>query len=160
LHGRLTAWDLATALAQRASAPVEVLVDVDSLEHGENPVNLNMHHHEELVARSKEEVLEYQSLMEKPTSERVEGLRGWYRKCIDRASSRDNNRQCSVKDLDFSALCKAVEEAKAVRFLGGSSLWTLQRFIEKDLAHLLQCHLQVVCLVLDSCSAKYTLTRK
>ncbi|KAF7545969.1 hypothetical protein G7Z17_g8766 [Cylindrodendrum hubeiense] len=75
LHGRLTAWDQVTCMAGWANAPVEVLMDLESLDRIQNPVNLNFHHKEELVSRSEDELKARQDIMNEPLTQRVESLR-------------------------------------------------------------------------------------
>ncbi|KAF6513020.1 hypothetical protein HZS61_007278 [Fusarium oxysporum f. sp. conglutinans] len=66
LHARLSALDLATCLSEWSKDnPIEVLVDYETLEHIENPVNLHMHHHEELINRTENELKEYYDIMKK-----------------------------------------------------------------------------------------------
>lgn len=144
LHSRLVAWDQTTCFVHWSQSPVEFFIDYESLEEIHNPVNLNFHHHEELVPRSEEELKSYESILAEPLERRVESLRGWYGSCIERAERRKENQGSSVRALDFDALCNTIKAAKSVRFFGGSSLRILQRFIQRGVANKLQCHLQVV----------------
>lgn len=149
LHALLMGWDFANCLSDWAQAPVRVFIDYDSLEEVQNPVNLNVHFHEELVTRSKDEVATYKSIMDDPELEtshpqRVERLREWYRSCIATGSEITNLRDSRVDALDFEDLCRTVRAAGNVRFLGGSSLRILRRFIEEGISQRIQCHLQVV----------------
>lgn len=157
LHALLMGWDFANCLSDWAQAHVRVLIDYDSLDELENPVNLNVHFHEELVTRSEDEVAAYQAIVGgddaddaeltaagEPETTRLEKLRDWYRSCIATGSEITNQRDSRVDPLDFDDLCRTIRAAGNVRFLGGSSLRILQRFIKEDIAPRIQCHLQVV----------------
>ncbi|QLI74647.1 uncharacterized protein G6M90_00g112120 [Metarhizium brunneum] len=143
LHRRLTAWDQVTCMAGWSKASVEILMDLESLDEIENPVNLNFHYKEELAARSVDELMSYQDIMNEPFAQRVESLRGWYRRCIERAETRPENHGSSVRPLDFNSLRDAIQTAGSVRFFGGASLTILQRFIQRGVASHVRCHLQV-----------------
>lgn len=119
-------------------------MDLESLDEIENPVNLNFHYREELAARSVEELMSYQDIMNEPFAQRVESLRRWYRRCIDRAETRPENHGSSVRPLNFNSLCDVIQTADSVRFFGGASLTILQRFIQRGVASNVRCHLQVV----------------
>ena len=145
MHGRLAAWDLATCLTQWTGTPVEVLIDTDSLHEIENPVNLNLHHHEELNSRSEGELKIHKATMEtKQYNLRVEALRDWYRECIKHAETRPENKESSIQSLNIDTLCETIKEARSVRFFGGSSLRILRQFIEKGVAEKVECSIQVV----------------
>ncbi|KAH8706414.1 hypothetical protein BGZ61DRAFT_388757 [Ilyonectria robusta] len=142
LHGRLTAWDQVTCMAGWANAPVEVLMDLESLDGIQNPVNLNFHHKEELVSRSEEELKSHQEIMTEPLAQRVESLKSWYSACIERAERKMVNQGSSVRPLDYDALCQTIKNSTSVQFFGGSSLAILQRFIQSGVADRVKCHLQ------------------
>ncbi|KAI0545600.1 hypothetical protein F4679DRAFT_560570 [Xylaria curta] len=141
LHGRLVALDLLNFLSHGSSDPVDVFLDVDALDSIENPVNLNVHHHEELVARKQEELESYQAIMNEPYPQRVQDLRGWYQKCI-KSLEKTADEGKAVSDLDFVSLCEKVKAAKSVKFFGGASLGLLQRLIHENAASNIQCYLQ------------------
>ncbi|KAG4266685.1 hypothetical protein FPRO04_13205 [Fusarium proliferatum] len=66
LHGQLGALDLATCLSEGSKAePIEVLVDYETLQHIANPVNLHMHHHEELFNRTEADLNDYHAIQKK-----------------------------------------------------------------------------------------------
>ncbi|KAL3599815.1 hypothetical protein FPOAC2_04043 [Fusarium poae] len=70
LHGRLTAWDFASCLAEWSNNDSnEVFVDFETLDEIQNPVNLNAHHHEELVNRSADELKAYDKILKEPFSQ-------------------------------------------------------------------------------------------
>ncbi|KAM5348815.1 hypothetical protein ACJ41O_008638 [Fusarium nematophilum] len=144
LHGRLAAWDLATCLHQWTGKPVEVLTDLETLSEIDNPVNLNFHHHEELSSRSEGELVSYEAIMEvEPLKQRVEGVRDWYRGCIKQAEENPENQGISVRALNLNSLCDTIRRAASVEFFGGSSLRILREFIQRGVAHKVQCSLQV-----------------
>ncbi|KAM5353438.1 hypothetical protein ACJ41O_000088 [Fusarium nematophilum] len=143
LHRQLVAWDHASALSDWLAAPVEIFIDLDGIGELHNPVNLNFHRQEELVARSEDELLSYQTIMSEPFPQRVESLREWYRGCIETAEHEVGNRGNSIQPLVLDSLCDAITAAESVQFLGGSSLGILQRFIQKGVANSVECHLQV-----------------
>ncbi|KAM0554715.1 hypothetical protein ACHAPJ_006786 [Fusarium lateritium] len=144
LHGRLTAWDFASCLAQWSNnAPNEVLVDFESLDDIENPVNLNFHHHEELVNRSEDELKAYDDILTEPFPQRTQSLQDWYQKCTNRIERDESNSRTSVRSLDLNSICETIKAAASVRFFGGSSLRILRQFLDKGVAGKIKCHLQV-----------------
>lgn len=145
LHGRLTAWDFASCLAQWSNnAPNEVFVDFDSLDEIENPVNLHFHHHEELVNRNEAELKAYNDILTKPFPQRAQNLRGWYEKCISRMGREESNSKTFVRSLNLDSVCRTIKAAASVRFFGGSSLRILRQFLERGVAGKIKCHLQAV----------------
>ncbi|KAM0352906.1 hypothetical protein ACHAPU_001789 [Fusarium lateritium] len=144
LHGRLTAWDFASCLAQWSNnASNEVLVDFDSLDEIENPVNLNFHHHEELVNRSEDELRAYDDILTQPFPQRTQSIRDWYEQCISRIEREESNSNTSVHPLDLDYVCQKIKTATNVRFFGGSSLRILRQCLERGVAGKMKCHLQV-----------------
>ncbi|RMJ18643.1 hypothetical protein CDV36_001761 [Fusarium kuroshium] len=143
LHRELVAWDHAAALNAWLDAPVEVFVDLDGFEQVHNPVNLFFHRQEELVARSEQELLRYDNIMEEPLPQRLDSLREWYRTCTKTAEEEIGGSGNSVKQLELDSLCETINSAESVLFLGGASLGILQRFIEKGVADKVNCHLQI-----------------
>jgi hypothetical protein len=147
LHGRLTAWDFASCLAEWSNnAANEVFVDFESLDEIENPVNLNFHHHEELVNRSADELKAYDNILKEPFPQRTQSLQNWYKECAKRIEQEECNSHTSVQPLNLNAVYNAIETAASVRFFGGSSLRILRQFLDKGVAGKIKCHLQVVCL--------------
>jgi hypothetical protein len=147
LHGRLTAWDFASCLAQWSNnASNEVFVDFDSLQEIENPVNLNFHHHEELVNRSEDELKTYHDILTEPFPQRTRSIRHWYEKCVRRIQQEGSSSNTSIQPLDLDFICEGIKTAATVRFFGGSSLRILRQFLERGVAGKMKCHLQVVSL--------------
>ncbi|EMT62439.1 hypothetical protein ACKRZS_005299 [Fusarium odoratissimum] len=146
LHARLSALDLATCLSEWSNNnPIEVLVDYETLEHIENPVNLHMHHHEELVNRTENELKEYYDILKKVLhfGRRTDNLRGWYNKCIWRLEQDRKLSDISVERLVLDKVLNRIQTAGSVRFFGGSSLRILQQFLDRGVASKIKCHLQV-----------------
>ncbi|KAM0425388.1 hypothetical protein ACHAPT_009445 [Fusarium lateritium] len=143
LHRELVAWDHAAALSDWLNAPVEVFVDLDDFDHVHNPVNLFFHRQEELVARSEQELLRYEAIMEEPLPQRAQSLREWYKACTKNAEEQVGNSGNSVKQLVLDSLCETIKSAESVLFLGGASVGILQRFINKGVADKVKCHLQI-----------------
>ncbi|CAH0051848.1 unnamed protein product [Clonostachys solani] len=170
-HAKLMAWDLAGCLThwskeyyRSSPAPkVEVLVDYDSLEEIQNPVNLHLHYHEELVSRTNDEIERYNAAVQEEYGEhsKKEGcdssnqgkkalekdeesnaVEKWYEECINKEQKRNEGQNTSVGQLDIESLCKAINAARNVRFMGGSSLRILRQFIEKKVASKVDCYLQ------------------
>uniref|UniRef100_A0A0B7KHW6 Uncharacterized protein n=1 Tax=Bionectria ochroleuca TaxID=29856 RepID=A0A0B7KHW6_BIOOC len=162
-HAELMAWDLANCLTHwskkyHGSSPapkVEVLVDYDSLEEIQNPVNLHLHYHEELVSRTNDEIEryhaavqeeygepsnQYRKVLEKDDTSNAVGK--WYDGCIAEEQKKYEAQNTSVSQLDIESLCKAINAARNVRFMGGSSLRILRQFIEKKVASKVNCYLQ------------------
>lgn len=160
LHGRLTAWDFASCLAQWSNnASNEVFVDFDSLEEIDNPVNLNFHHHEELVNRSEDELKTYHDILTEPFPQRTESIRYWYENCVRRIQHEETSSNTSVEPLDLDFVCEEIKTAATVRFFGGSSLRILRQFLERGVADKMKCHLQVVSLKMQNSLFVWLLTK-
>ncbi|EGU73048.1 hypothetical protein FOXB_16443, partial [Fusarium oxysporum f. sp. conglutinans Fo5176] len=146
LHARLSALDLASCLSEWSNnSLIEVLVDYETLEHIENPVNLHMHHHEELVNRTENELKEYYDILKKvlPFGRRADNLRGWYNKCISRLEHDKKFSDISVERLVLDKVLNRIKTARSVCFFGGSSLRILQQFLDRGVANKIKCHMQV-----------------
>ncbi|KAJ0136969.1 Uncharacterized protein HZ326_20045 [Fusarium oxysporum f. sp. albedinis] len=146
LHARLSALDLATCLSEWSNVnPIEVLVDYETLKHIENPVNLHMHHHEELVNRTETELKDYYEILKKVLhpGRRTDNLRGWYHKCIRNLERRVRLSGISVEGLDLDNVLNQIQNTGSVHFFGGSSLRILQQFLDRGVANKIKCHLQV-----------------
>jgi hypothetical protein len=144
LHGTLVALDFMTSLQEWSGRPAEVFLDTVSLDDQENPVNLNMHHHEELIGRTTAELENYDSIMSQRSSRRVDSLRDWYRRCIKQRRDTAAKNDSTVKDLEFESLCTSIKTAKTVTFFGGSSFGLLQRLINRGAVSNIECYQQAV----------------
>ncbi|KAH8885283.1 hypothetical protein GQ53DRAFT_696167 [Thozetella sp. PMI_491] len=142
LHGRLLALDFLNCLASWSTSPVEVLLDVDALERIQSPANLKVHFHEELVARSNEEVENYYGIMNKRHVQRIQQSRSWYRRCIETVEATTKPKGHSLRNLSLGSLCDTIKTARRALFLGGASLGLLQRLIQKGAAAKMHCYLQ------------------
>ncbi|KAK2122117.1 hypothetical protein NOF04DRAFT_1316671 [Fusarium oxysporum II5] len=146
LHARLSALDLASCLAEWSNnGQNEVLVDYESLSDVENPVNLHMHHHEELPSRSAQEVRAYNSILGEvgDSDSRAVKMRGWYDMCIRRLENNTCTSNTTVEPLVLGNLVSQIQNAKSVRFFGGSSLRILRQFLDRGVGNRVRCHLQV-----------------
>lgn len=146
MHGRLVALDLLTCLAEWSDGPVEVFQDVDSLLTLENPVNLNMHHHEELTGRTPEELAVYNSNMKLPFPQRADNMRGWYGSCIEHKEKELVPQGHSVQNLVRKNLGSWISAAERSMYFGGGSLDILQICRELGVANRMECFMQAVCL--------------
>ncbi|SCV61337.1 uncharacterized protein FFFS_15906 [Fusarium fujikuroi] len=146
LHSQLSALDLAFCLAEWSNVkPVEVLVDYETLQHIENPVNLHMHHHEELVNRTESELKDYYDILKEVLhpGRRTDDLRGWYYKCIVRLEHRRKLSNIFMGELVLDNVLNRIQNVGSVQFFGGSSLRILQQFLNRGVASKIKCHLQV-----------------
>lgn len=114
---------------------------LDSLDGLENPVNLNVHFHDELWARTPSELEQFCQIMDKPKGERIGSLELWYEGCIAKMDTRD---RVKVKDLDFDDLCGKIERADRVFFFGGASMSLLQRLGQTRFASKIHVSVQAV----------------
>ncbi|KAF2183302.1 hypothetical protein K469DRAFT_668319 [Zopfia rhizophila CBS 207.26] len=146
LHGRLMALDFAislTELNEPTDRTLDIFLDVETFDSIVNPMNLNVHHHEELVYRPGMELGDYSNTMtEQCHSLRVEKVRGWYSNCTAQQEKRAKNKGARISDLDLALLCATIRAAKPVKFFGGSSLGLLQRLLHRGASTNLQCYLQ------------------
>ncbi|KAL5583742.1 hypothetical protein FOVSG1_015093 [Fusarium oxysporum f. sp. vasinfectum] len=146
LHARLSALDLASCLAEWSNnGQNEVLVDYESLSDIENPVNLHMHHHEELLNRSEQEVRTYNSILREVCDfdRRTVKMRDWYDTCIRRLKNKTCTSNTTVEQLVLGNLVSQIQNAKSVRFFGGSSLRILRQLLDEGVGNRMRCHLQV-----------------
>ena len=136
--------DLLQTLRTWSDRSVHVVLDLEGLQGIENPVNLNMHHHEELVARTSQELESYNTIVTQDFPQRLESLRTWYRECILALEKEMEGSDSTLSELNFDTLCEDINSAKTVRFFGGSSLGLLDRLIDQGAAGKMQCFLQAV----------------
>lgn len=150
LHSQLMGLDFLDAVSTWSSAPARVYVDKDTLSKITNPVNLHMHHHEELMARTGDELNVYNKAMEEPDMEkRKNSIRQWYHTVIQNATTTNTENQGgTLEELNLDHLCSQIEQASTVKYFGGSSLYLLQRLHERKLAHKIQCYMQAVRVLL------------
>ncbi|KAF4963091.1 hypothetical protein FSARC_8864 [Fusarium sarcochroum] len=160
LHGCLAAWDFASCLVSWSNdARHEVAIDFDSLDHIENPVNLNLHHHEELPHRSEDELATYHQIMADTSPRRVGRLQDWYRKCATRKKNEHSKSRVSIEALELQSLCDRITAAASVQFFGGSSPRILEQTLGKGVAKKMKCHLQLFNIALNQSAAKVVLDR-
>ncbi|EXK77963.1 hypothetical protein FOQG_17346 [Fusarium oxysporum f. sp. raphani 54005] len=146
LHARLGGMDLASCLAEWSdNGHNEVFVDYETLLDIENPVNLHMHHHEELANRSEGEIRAYNRILtEVPDFDlRTVEMRDWYSTCIERLKKKKDTSNTTVEPLVLGHLLSQIQDAKSVRFFGGSSLQLLRKLLDEGVTSKIKCHLQV-----------------
>jgi hypothetical protein len=140
-HARLMVLDLMTVLRCRSHSPINIFVDCDALDNLESPVNLHIHHHDELVARTETELADYQDIMNGPPSERARRFRSWYQQAL---KTKLKEYKDAIHDLDVDKLCQTLKAAEKVTFFGGASLGLLERLIRKGAGRNMDCYLQAV----------------
>ncbi|KAH8756065.1 hypothetical protein F5883DRAFT_686220, partial [Diaporthe sp. PMI_573] len=135
-HAQLVAMDYLTTMRSRCSR-FEAYIDEACLDKLESPINLKTHYHDELVARSANELNEFRGIMEMPTNEepqvedRRTRLRQWYSKAIERKLDEFGG-QSPFKDLDYDHLFNEIRNHNRTTFFGGASLTILQELLEKE----------------------------
>ena len=117
-------------MKERCKRSFGVFIDKDGLLDQQSPINPHMHHHEELVARTRAELESYQSIMRLPLDKRIEGLREWYQQAIARKMKQ--HTQDPIRFLDIELLRETIRRSDEVAFFGGASLSVLQRLLEAD----------------------------
>ncbi|KAH7201241.1 hypothetical protein DER44DRAFT_669232 [Fusarium oxysporum] len=145
LHALLAGWDQATCMAQASAGyPIQIYLDLESLETLVSPVHLRLHRQDELFLRNEKEIQEFEGVMSRSNSaHRLQGIKDWYDACTSRAKRRPENQNNAVDALNIDCLCDWIKKAKEVRLFGGASLGFLRRLILKGVAHKIRCHLQV-----------------
>ncbi|POS76840.1 hypothetical protein DHEL01_v204771 [Diaporthe helianthi] len=135
-HARLVAMDYLTTMRTKCSR-FEAFIDVDCLDKLESPINLKTHYHDELVARSLEELDEFQTIKDIPTSEQPQieerrtRLRAWYTKAIKR-KVEEFGGQSPFRDLDYDHLFGEIRNHNQTTVFGGASLTVLQELLLKE----------------------------
>lgn len=135
-HARLVAMDYLTTMRTKCSR-FEAFIDVGCLDKLESPINLKTHYHDELVARSLEELEEFQTIKDMPTSEqpqieeRRSRLRAWYSNAIKRKEAEFGG-QSPFRDLDYHYLFSEIRNHDQTTVFGGASLTVLQELLEKE----------------------------
>lgn len=115
----------------------DAFIDVACLDKLESPINLKTHYHDELVARSLEELEEFQTIKDMPTSEQPQiearrtRLRQWYTKAIER-KEEEFGGQSPFRDLDYDQLFKEIRSHDQTTVFGGASLTVLQELLERE----------------------------
>lgn len=149
--------DYLTTMKARSSLPFDAYIDIACLEHLESPINLKTHYHDELIARSAEELEKFQKITEMSTDDekRIENrrdeLRNWYNNALDR-KQREFGGQCPIKDMkDYSALYDEIRNHDRTIFLGGASLTIVADIIKNkpDLAKKVEYYQQGVCAIIS-----------
>ncbi|KAI3400612.1 hypothetical protein diail_2324 [Diaporthe ilicicola] len=135
-HAKLVAMDYLSTMRTRCSH-FDSYIDVACLNKLASPINLKTHYHDELVARTAEELDKFRTIMEMPTSEESEveerrtQLRKWYSKALDRKEDEFGG-ESPLKDLSYDYLFSEIRKHDRVIFFGGASLTVLQELLEKE----------------------------
>lgn len=128
--------DYMTTMRTRCSR-FEAYIDVACLDKLGSPINLKTHYHDELVARSAEELKGFRAIMEMPTSQRPQiedrrtELRHWYTKALQRKIDEFGGKS-PLSNLDYDHLFSEIRKHDKTTFFGGASLTVLQELLEKE----------------------------
>lgn len=154
--------DYLTTMKAWCSRSFKAYLDVACLSELESPINLKTHYHEELVARTAEEMKEFQDITRLPTDDKSEiedrrlKLRNWYERALAR-KEEDFGGKCPVEELkDFSdyekEIFNEIENHDRTIFFGGASLTLLNHLIEKKpaLAKKVEYYQQGVWIIMPS----------
>jgi hypothetical protein len=149
LQAELTALDFAYTVSSFSTprAPIHVLIGLEYINSLNNPVNLHVQHHEELINRTPEELRKYQGIIDSVAPSAHARFAGWFDECIDRLKGSPVEGEVRIEKLSpaaFHRLCWEVQRAESVQFLGGASLTLLEDLLVRGLAPKIDCHLQVV----------------
>jgi hypothetical protein len=114
----------------------EAYIDKDCLDKLQSPINLKTHYHDELVARSANELKKFLDIMEETNGEsemedRRASLREWYSEVIER-KKKEFGGQSPFKKLDYDDLFNEIRNHDQVTFFGGASLTVLHELLEKQ----------------------------
>ncbi|KAI7774617.1 hypothetical protein LA080_008060 [Diaporthe eres] len=137
-HAELLALDYLATMRKRRSR-FECYLDVACLGKLASPINLKAHHHEELVARTAEELDEFRTIMDMPTFDEPQGeerrgkFQEWYSKAIERKKEEFGGAS-PFEELNYKYLASQIRAHDEVMFFGGASLTILQKLLEKDSA--------------------------
>ncbi|KAH8742669.1 hypothetical protein F5883DRAFT_668141, partial [Diaporthe sp. PMI_573] len=130
-HAQLVAVDYLTTMRTRCSR-FEAYIDEPSLDKLESPINLKTHYHDELVARSANELNAFRAIMKESQIEtRRNRLRQWYRKAVER-KVEEFGGHFPFKMLDYDHLFGEIRNHDQTTFFGGASLTILQVLLERE----------------------------
>lgn len=150
--------DYLTTMKARCSRPFDAYVDIACLKDLESPINLKTHYHDELIARSAEELRKFQKITEMPTDNeevienRRQKLRNWYDEALARKEDEFGGK-CPIKDMrDYSTLYDEIRNHDRTIFLGGASLTIVGHIIKNEpaLANKVEYYQQGVCAIISS----------
>lgn len=112
-------------------------IDVSCLDQLQIPINLKTHYHEELIARTADELGAFRKIMETPTDDekvierRKIELREWYSKALDRKKNEFGG-EYPMEDLDYDRLMDEIRRHDKTIAFGGASLTVLQQILKKE----------------------------
>lgn len=138
-HAELVALDYLTTMRTRCSRSdrFEAYIDTACLHDLASPINLKTHYHDELVARSFEELEEFQDIMNISASEgpepegRRSRLQAWYKKALDR-KKEEFGGESPFKELSYDHLFSEIRKHDRTTFFGGASLTVLRELLERE----------------------------
>ncbi|RSL42581.1 hypothetical protein CEP54_015429 [Fusarium duplospermum] len=172
LHAKLVAYDFASFLTERLSDyghegtdgasrfNIELLIDSGCLQSIENPVNLNVHHRDDIFGRNHSELESFEEATEMEGEDKKKAIQDYYVESIERKVIELKDSAVTVKLLDRKDLYKRIEAAKSVHWFGGCSLTLLQDVHKAGLAPKLNCCVQAVSAGLsDMDAAEYVFKR-
>lgn len=135
-HARLLAMDYLTTMRARCKR-FDSYLDVSCLDQLQIPINLKTHYHEELIARTADELGAFRKIMERPTDDekvierRKIELREWYSKALDRKRNEFGG-EYPVRDLDYDHLRDEIRRHDKTIAFGGASLTVLQEILKRE----------------------------
>lgn len=118
----------------------DAYVDVHCLDRLEIPINLKTHYHEELVARTADELQAFRNITKIRTDDdddegmkqRRTDLQKWYSEALDRKKAEFGG-EYPMEDLDsYDHLRDEIRKHDTTIAFGGASLTVLQEILEKE----------------------------
>lgn len=112
-------------------------IDIPCLDRLEIPINLKTHYHDELIARTAEELQSFRAIMESHTEDEREierrrtELRAWYSKALDRKKGEFEG-ECPLEDLSYEYLMDEIRNHDKTIVFGGASLTALQEILKRE----------------------------
>lgn len=116
----------------------ETYIDIHCLDKLADPINLKTHYHDELVARTAEELQKFRNIMEMPTDDEEEikrrkvKLREWYKEALDTKKKAEPDGVILLRDLSYDHLRDEIRNHDRTIAFGGASLTVLQEILEKE----------------------------
>ncbi|ROV98334.1 hypothetical protein VMCG_07140 [Cytospora schulzeri] len=135
-HARLVAMDYLSTMRTRCKR-FDAYIDVSCLNRLQIPINLKTHYHDELVARTAEELDAFHKIMEMPTDDEVvieqrrTELREWYSKALDRKKAEFGG-EYPIGDISYDHLRDEIRKHDKTIAFGGASLTALQEILETE----------------------------
>lgn len=110
-----------------------------------NPMNPNIHHHDELWDRTPVELRDYYAARNHPTASETETEK-WYKQCIKNRYSRTTKFTINYKKLNRSKLEEKIRtNSGGVLFFGGASFTLSEYLMKHDVGKYVDFCTQAVC---------------